>query len=122
MTASEILRKLADMIDSASADSSMQPQASLTPVEVDHSDNSEGETMIYPLQQKLELLKKAVGVDSAFDDHKEDHDEEDCGCGCGGDCDIASDGYDDEISIMRKNAGMPVAATMVASEDNDILG
>lgn len=118
MTASEILRKLADMIDSASANVSMQPQASLNPVEVDHNDHSEGETMIYPLQQKLELLKKAVGVDSAFDDHEE---ENDCGCGCGGECGMTSDDHD-EIAVMKKNAGMPIAATMVASEDNDILG
>lgn len=116
MTASELLRKLADMIDSASNEP-MQPQASLSPVEVDHSAHSEGETMIYPLQQKLELLKKAVGVDSTFDKN------DDCGCGCGdaGDCELADEEHD-EIAIMRKNAGMPVAATIVASEDNDILG
>jgi len=35
--------------------------------EVDHKDGSDGTTMVPPLQQKLELLKKAAGEDNAFD-------------------------------------------------------
>jgi hypothetical protein len=34
---------------------------------VDHTDDSDGHTMVPPLQQKLELLKKASGVPSMFD-------------------------------------------------------
>jgi hypothetical protein len=121
MNPSEMLRKLADIIDSMGMDnaqSNMQPQASLAPVtglkqvDVDHTDQTDDKTMIPPLQQKMELLKKAVGVDSAFDDN-EAGEESDCGCG----------GESDEINVLKKNAGLPNAAVVqVASEDNDITG
>lgn len=106
---SEILRKLADMFDSENNPST------LSPVEATPAEQDKEEIMLYPLQQKLELLKKAVGVDNAFDTEEEPQEEPTCGCG-------GSDEYSDEMAIMKKNAGIaPIAATMVASED-DLLG
>lgn len=122
MNPSEMLRKLADIIDSMGMDnaqSNMQPQASLAPVnglkqvDVDNTDQSDDATMIPPLQQKIELLKKATGVDNAFDNNSEKGEESDCGCGS----------ESDEIDVLKKNAGLPNAAVVqVASEDNDITG
>jgi hypothetical protein len=43
------------------------------------------ETMVSPLQQELELLKKATGVESMYDDCEEE-----------------------ELTIIKKNAGIPV--------------
>jgi hypothetical protein len=56
MKASEILRKLADVIDQQSA----PEQPKLIPVPDD--------TFLPPLQGKFELLKKAVGVDNLYDE------------------------------------------------------
>jgi hypothetical protein len=46
--------------------------------------------MMPPQTQKLELLKKAVGVESQYDD------EEDCGCDTG----------EDEIANLKRRAGI----------------
>jgi hypothetical protein len=85
MRASEILRKLADVIDSAENTQpevhSIMPQQAIDPshvpdveqkpalvvVKVDNKDTADDNTMASPLQQELELLKKAAGVPSAFD-------------------------------------------------------
>lgn len=112
MNPSEMLRKLADIIDSMGMDSNkstMQPQAELTPVtglkqvDVDNIDNTDDKTMIPPLQQKIELLKKATGVDNAFDKNE------------------AGNHEDEEMNALKKNAGLSKAAVIqVASEDNDV--
>ena len=104
MKAAEILRKLADLIDNQGGETASTPVAGLEPVEVDHTDNTEATTMIPPLQAKLELLKKSVGVDNVYD-------EESC------------DGQDtDELETIKKHAGIPVIAQQEAGEDNDITG
>jgi hypothetical protein len=91
MKASEILRGLADQLDAIA-----QPQAAsnhLTQVSVDNVDHTEpGEKMIPPLQQKIELLKKAVGVESEFDNQ-------------------------DEMVVLRKNAGMPAMIHMASDDE-----
>lgn len=109
MKAAEILRKLADMIDQHSdqpeGPGNIVPHAELAPVEVDHTDNSEASTMIPPLQAKLELLKKSVGVDNVYDDEES--------------CDSESP---DELETIMKHAGIPVIVQQEAGEDNDITG
>lgn len=45
-----------------------QNQVALVQVEPELDDQSDTSTMVAPLQQKLELLKKAVDVDSYYDD------------------------------------------------------
>ena len=67
MRASEILRQMADMIDSKS-----QPQQQPSP----QQSNTDSELIpvpddvfLPPLQAKYELLKKAVGVDNTFDEN-----------------------------------------------------
>jgi hypothetical protein len=105
MKASEILRKLADVIDgqeTAAVNSGKHNRNTLEPVEVDNVDHTDDAVMIAPLQQKIELLKKAVGVDSIYNEP----------------CDTESD----EMDIMKRNAGINSAAIHIASEDNDILG
>ncbi len=56
--------------------------------------------MISPLQQKLELLKKAVNVPSAFDQD--------------------DNGVPDELDAIKKNAGVNPVVVHIAS-DNDPL-
>lgn len=110
MKASEILRKLADMIDQHSDEGSVErptnsvQHAELAPVEVDNTDHTTSSVMVPPLQAKLELLKKATGVESHYDDE----------CGCGEE--------PDELDIIKQNAGLPTVVMTTAGEDNDITG
>lgn len=105
MKAAEILRKLADVIDQNS-DQEPQPTtvSELIPVDVDNSDNTETTTMVPPLQAKLELLKKATGVENHYDNAECDCDDE-----------------PDELAVMKQRAGIS-PAIVIASEDNDITG
>ncbi len=98
MKASEILRKLADLIDGKESAANVGSSAELTPVEVDNTDHSEDAVYIAPLQQKLELLKKAAGVESVYDDQ----------------------GSDDEMDIMKRNAGIAPVVLQVASDDEPL--
>lgn len=62
-----------------------------------------------PQQQKLELLKKAVGVENQFD-------KEESSCGC----DYADD-VEDELDILRKNAGLDAKANAVLHLSSDAM-
>jgi hypothetical protein len=102
MKAAEILRKLADLIDGQSEE---QPQATpaveLAPVEVDNTDNTELSTMVPPLQAKLELLKKATGVESHYDEETP--------------CDSAEDA---ELALMKQRAGIPQIVVQELGDDD----
>lgn len=105
MRVAELLRKLADVIASAEGDDTAgneQPnKAELVQVDVDHTDDSDSNVFVPPLQAKLELLKKSVDVPNVYDREGE--------------------GEEDELADIKKNAGI-TAAQHIASEDNDITG
>jgi hypothetical protein len=111
MKAAEILRKLADMIDTHSDQegrpTNSVPHAELAPVEVDNTDNTETTVMVAPLQQKLDLLKQAVqGSEETCPE---------CGanpCGC----------ETDELDVIKQNAGIPKAAVIELSDDEPFEG
>jgi hypothetical protein len=72
MKVSELLRSLADMISRVEGD-----PPGTAEVQVDHSPHTEepvsaqdGETnkFVPPLQAKLEILKKSVGIDNVYDE------------------------------------------------------
>jgi hypothetical protein len=106
MNIAEILRGLADKIASMeagqAAPTQSMGQAQLQPVEVDNTDHTDDAVMIAPLQQKIELLKKSVGVPNAFDD--------------------AEAGAPDELDVIKKNAGVAPIAIQVAEEDEPFEG
>ena len=56
---------------------------------------NDSDTMVSPLQQELELMKKAAGVPSAFDGAEEESD-----CGCGSD--------DGDMDALRHMAGIKI--------------
>ena len=83
MKMADILRKLADVIDSAddtdTTASDYDNNGQLDPHERDHAeekpllksldtDGAEDDTFIPPLQAKLELMKKSEGMPNAYDD------------------------------------------------------
>jgi hypothetical protein len=99
MKMADILRNVADMLDQTSGDDiDNQNKADLTPVKVNTTDDTESVTMIPPLQQKLEILKKTAGMDNAFDAES------------------------DELSDIRKLTGIKAVIQHESSEDNDITG
>jgi hypothetical protein len=115
MKAAEILRKLADVIEKNSTDgrpTNSMPHAELTAVEVDDADNTESSTPIPPLQAKLELLKKSMGMDNAYDSAQ--------GCGCEEPCDCAE--QPDELDVIKQNAGIPVIAVSEMADDEPYEG
>jgi hypothetical protein len=126
MNIAEILRGLADKMDSISGSKvpHQDQSAQLHQVEPSNDENPEVNTMpqVGPLQQKLELLKKAAGVESAYDDGNilqgHDHEEGCTDCGCDP---CACGGEEDELSAMKRNAGLPVVVQLT-STDNDIEG
>jgi hypothetical protein len=100
MTPQELIRKLIELLsdESSEPEEVKVPTVSLTQVEVDNEDESNGESMVSPLQQKLELLKKSVGVESAFDNSPE------------------SDCEKDELDFIKKAAGIPSVVSMADSD------
>jgi hypothetical protein len=79
-------------------------------LEVDAPDNqdvgADDAVMIPPLQLKVELLKRAVGVDNVYDEGGPRSDQTH---------DHAS--FDDELAVMKNRAGIPVAAVMELGND-----
>jgi hypothetical protein len=114
MNVAEILRALADKISSVEQEVPHQDQtAELTPVEVDHGEDKEvinTKSMVAPLQQKLDLMKRLAGEEEAC---------EECGCApC--ECDHA--GHEDEMAIMKRNAGIAPVVIALADEDEPFEG
>ena len=95
---SDLLRSMADKIDGMEQGG----QASLEPVNHTSVDDTDGTSMMPPLQQKLELLKKAVAVPNAFDSEQ--------------------GAEPDELDQMKQRAGISPVIIDGAAEDNDITG
>jgi hypothetical protein len=125
MKMSEILRKLADIADRQEdpgrPDDRIQNAAELGAVpggmHVDSPHNADAgaddEVMVPPLQLKLELLKRAVGVDNIYDDERADevHDVDE----------------PDPLAAIRRNAGIDsggITAVIhgIAGEDEPLDG
>lgn len=85
MKTAEILRKLADLVDTVESDGATQENV---PDELG--------TMVPPLQQKIEILKKSQGIDNVYDQQA------------------------DELDQVKKNAGLAVITT--AEEDEPFEG
>jgi len=114
MKAAEILRKLADMIDTHSDGEDARPansvpHAELAPVEVDHTDNTETSTFVAPLQAKLELLKKSLGMDNAYDNNADSEES----------CDSAEDA---DLALIKQRAGVPTIAVQEMADDEPFEG
>lgn len=107
MNVAEILRALADKISSVEQEVPHQDQtAELTPVEVDHGEDKEvinTKSLVAPLQQKLDLMKRLAGEEEAC---------EECGCAP---CECEDAGH--EMEIMKRNAGIAPVVIALADED-----
>jgi hypothetical protein len=137
MKIGEILRKIADAIDAdegittQAADPRLQNQAELIaiaqePVEVvanvdAHKPSPNGTTpagndkepeelFLPPLQQKQELLKKAVGVENIYDDGRP-------GDASDENAEAPTPEEEDLLQRIKRMAGVPVAAVQELSND-----
>lgn len=124
MEIADLMRKLADIIDSAGQsadpgqpDAKIQNPAELEPInvgaEVEQPHNQDvaagDDQMVPPLQLKLELLKRAVGVDNIYNDERSDEV-----------CDEPQAGEDmDELDIIKKRAGLGPEAVVVSAMSDD---
>lgn len=95
-----LLRGIADAVDEQLAQTDGTPAVTQAEVEPEtdggNVDGPEG-VFIPPLQQKIELMKKATGVDNVYDDGQ----DKDPGETSGG-----NHSYPKQISQIRKNAGL----------------
>jgi hypothetical protein len=96
---SDIIRKIADLMDNnpGSELSGNTTQNRSEPIELKKPGEEDQPIMVPPLQAKLELLKKATGVENVYD---------------GG----------DELDDIKKLTGIQAVVQHEASEDNDVLG
>lgn len=120
MNMAEILRKLADVVDgkdTCGEDSKItnRPGTHAELSGVDEPESQEDhdvinvEPMVPPLQQKIDLMKQIAGV--------EDEECETCHqlpCAC--------TDSEDEMSIMKRNAGLAPFVAFVADEDEPLDG
>jgi hypothetical protein len=90
MKIDEILYKLVDFV----AANQPQTTAAAAPAELAKQPD---DIMVPPLQQKMELLKKAVGVENIYDSNQED-----------------------ELQQLKRAAGVPTAAVMELSNDEPL--
>ena len=96
MKIGEVLHALADLVDKLEQDNNSveQPTRSIEPEE---------KPMLPPLQQKQELLKRAVEVDNVYDDSYADQTHE-----------------DSDLNTIKKNAGL--MASVMHSDDGPMDG
>jgi len=103
MKTSELLRSLADLIASTEQGGEGAPQTAqdlMAPVEPESNSQEPAlTTMVPPLQQNLEILKKSAGMDNAFGDQESN-----------------------ELDDIKKLTGIKAVMQQEASEDNDIVG
>jgi hypothetical protein len=122
MRASEILRKMADLLDAKEGGESASTEITNRP---DQTDVPAGEptdtngieqqaqvnvaTMVPPLQQKLDLMKKMAGVEGPC-----------TSCGCSP-CECPEP-ESDELAIIKQNAGIKPVVMAIADEDEPFEG
>jgi hypothetical protein len=94
MKASEILHGLADLLAGLEGQhSQVQPnRAELVSVDVPNDDHTEAGVFVPPLQAKLEILKKSVGMDNVY-------------------------GGSDELSDVKKLAGLTPSQQEAADDE-----
>jgi hypothetical protein len=103
MKISDIMRDIADLIDqkmgqepSGDPAAGNATQTRMSTVDVAEPEDVDANTMVPPLQAKLELLKKSEGVPNVYDDEDTD-----------------------ELTVIRKNAGI-TTAQQEASDDEPL--
>lgn len=104
----------AELIDVVAVD--VEPEPCDSEKTASGNDRDPKDLFLPPLQQKQELLKKAVGVDNVYDDgtpseqYEEEKDQED----------NMSQKRDDIVDRIKRLSGVPVAAIQELSNDEPL--
>lgn len=117
MKIGEILRGIADALDAAENQSISQPGALSTkimpvaePVQMSEPDSDlaqqPDDIFVPPLQLKLELLKKATGVENIYDTEEEEEGEQ--------------HSYPNMMTQIRRNAGLNPAVVSELGDDEPL--
>jgi hypothetical protein len=91
MNIAEFLRQLADRLDKIEANKEADV------LDKNTAEPSDDDKFMAPNQQKIELLKKGVGVESEYDDQS-----------------------NTELDVIKKNAGINPAVVHIASDDEPL--
>ena len=91
MKMAELLRQLADRLDS------IETGVDADVLSKNNAEPDDAPVMMTPNQQKLELLKKGVGVESEYDNED-----------------------DTELDAVKRNAGISPAVVHIASDDEPL--
>lgn len=122
MKLADILHSLADNLERIETPAIQQPTAVVDKVEATDdkscpngvtasgNDKSPEDLFVPPLQQKQELLKKAVGVENVYDDGRPGDEDTDS------DADTSSP-EEDLLQQIKRIAGIPTAAIQELSND-----
>jgi hypothetical protein len=95
MKMAELLRQLADKLDSIDSSTGDAPkQNRLSPVGDVPGSDTDSSIMVPPLQAKLEILKKSEGLPNVYDGEG-----------------------DDELAAIKKNAGLTAAQHEAADDE-----
>ena len=114
MKSHEFIQAAADMLAAFGGEQSQAPvqpnRAVMTPVQPELDDKTENVGIfVSPLQAKLELLKKAVNVDSIYDETGEDSDLTGHG-----------DDNEDELDQIKKLSGISAVVVDEAGSDEPL--
>ncbi len=96
MKIADLLRGLADKLDSIESGNGTPKQTGLNPVGEVPGGDTDSNKMIPPLQAKLEILKKSEGIPNVYDEQ---------GRGT------------DELAAIKKNAGLTAAQHEAADDE-----
>lgn len=111
MRVDEILYKLADFVRAAQG----QDEETVDAVQGhDKLAQQPDDIMVPPLQQKIELLKKAVGVENIYDEDQEQKALEEK------ERVTPTPEEEDELEKIKRAAGIPVAAIAELSDDEPL--
>ena len=114
MKVNDILQQLADFVNNQH--SAKEPGS-------DVQTNAEGQELarepddlfVPPLQQKIELLKKAVGVENIYDEDQEARAAEQA------EAKLPTPEEEDELERMKRAAGIPSAAVVQELSNDEVL-
>ena len=114
MKVNDILQQLADFVNNHR--SSEQPERAIqTNAEGQELAQSPDDLFVPPLQQKIELLKKAVGVENIYDEDQQARAEEEA------EAKQVTPEEEDELARMKRAAGIPAAAVVQELSNDEVF-